>query len=232
MCGPASPITCDNALRRNNITHVTKLIDCVWGCFCASGHLRSNHNGKCVPETECIKDNHVELSAQVPGVFRLGFHNHFGGGGSGTYYPAGTDNNAGYGNGNWNNGGGNGGGNGNGGGGCTICSPAPPGYNWNSGPPNGWYNPQGWNWNNGPPNGYNYGNYGYPYGYNPYGYNNGYNGGYNNGGYNNGGYGGWGNTTYNFINNGNATIGGSNNCNGTDNCDGTNTGGSVDTNGK
>lgn len=70
MCGPASPITCDNALRGDAISELTKHVHCVWGCFCAQGYLRNNYNGKCVPENECRNTKTVEISPQIPGQFK------------------------------------------------------------------------------------------------------------------------------------------------------------------
>lgn len=59
-------------------------VDCVWGCFCAKGYLRNNYNGKCVPEGECRNTKAVDVSPQIPGLFKhLGIlGNVFGGGGS------------------------------------------------------------------------------------------------------------------------------------------------------
>lgn len=70
MCGPASPVTCDNALRGHEILELTRHVDCVWGCFCAQGYLRNNHNGKCVPDYECRASKSVEVSPQIPGLFK------------------------------------------------------------------------------------------------------------------------------------------------------------------
>lgn len=70
MCGTASPITCDNALRGGEIDELTRHVDCVWGCFCAKGYLRNNHNGKCIPESECRSSKSVEISPQIPGLFK------------------------------------------------------------------------------------------------------------------------------------------------------------------
>lgn len=70
MCGPAAPITCDNALREREIVELTKRVECVWGCFCAQGYLRNNFNGKCVPEQECRNTKSVDISPQIPGLFK------------------------------------------------------------------------------------------------------------------------------------------------------------------
>lgn len=70
MCGPAAPITCDNALRQDEISELTKHVECVWGCFCAQGYLRNNYNGKCVPEQECRNTKSVDISPQIPGQFK------------------------------------------------------------------------------------------------------------------------------------------------------------------
>lgn len=71
MCGPAAPITCDNALRGDEIIDLTRHIDCVWGCFCAQGYLRNNYNGKCVPENECRNTKSIDISPQIPGLFKI-----------------------------------------------------------------------------------------------------------------------------------------------------------------
>lgn len=70
MCGPAAPITCDNALRANEILELTRHVDCVWGCYCAQGYLRNNYNGKCVSENECRNTKFIEISPQIPGLFK------------------------------------------------------------------------------------------------------------------------------------------------------------------
>lgn len=70
MCGPAAPITCDNALRAKEILEQTRHIDCVWGCYCPQGYLRNNFNGKCVPENECRNTKSIEISPQIPGLFK------------------------------------------------------------------------------------------------------------------------------------------------------------------
>lgn len=70
MCGPAAPITCDNALREHEIVELTKRVECVWGCFCAQGFLRNNYNGKCVPEQECRNTKSIDISPQIPGLFK------------------------------------------------------------------------------------------------------------------------------------------------------------------
>lgn len=70
MCGPAAPITCDNVLREDEIVQLTKHVECVWGCFCAQGYLRNNYDGKCVPEQECRNTNPIDISPQIPGLFK------------------------------------------------------------------------------------------------------------------------------------------------------------------
>lgn len=70
MCGPAAPITCDNALRGEEIMELTRYVDCVWGCYCAQGYLRNNYNGKCVVESECRNTKSVDISPQIPGLFK------------------------------------------------------------------------------------------------------------------------------------------------------------------
>lgn len=70
MCGPAAPITCDNALRANEILELTRHVDCVWGCYCAQGYLRNNYNGKCVAENECRNTKFIEISPQIPGLYK------------------------------------------------------------------------------------------------------------------------------------------------------------------
>lgn len=70
MCGQAAPITCDNFVRRNEIIEQTRHIGCVLGCFCAQGYLRDNYNGKCVPEQECQNNKSVDISPQIPGLFK------------------------------------------------------------------------------------------------------------------------------------------------------------------
>lgn len=70
MCGPAAPITCDNAIREDEIVQLTKHVECVWGCFCAQGYLRDNYNGKCVPEQECRNTKSIDISPQIPGLFK------------------------------------------------------------------------------------------------------------------------------------------------------------------
>lgn len=70
MCGPAAPITCDNALRANEILELTRHVNCVWGCYCAQGHLRNNYNGKCVSENECRNTKFIDISPQIPGLFK------------------------------------------------------------------------------------------------------------------------------------------------------------------
>lgn len=70
MCGSAVPITCDNASRAKQILLLTKNVDCVWGCYCAKGYVRSNYNGKCVLEEECHDNKAVEFAPHVPGKFR------------------------------------------------------------------------------------------------------------------------------------------------------------------
>lgn len=70
MCGPAAPITCDNALRGEEISVLTRHVDCIWGCYCAQGYLRNNYNGKCVPENECRNTKSVDISPQIPGLFK------------------------------------------------------------------------------------------------------------------------------------------------------------------
>lgn len=84
MCGPAAPITCDNATRGKEIAQLTKHVECVWNCFCANGYLRNNYNGKCVPESECRSNKIVEVSPQIPGLFK-----HFGHGAGPVIYHAG-----------------------------------------------------------------------------------------------------------------------------------------------
>lgn len=69
MCGPAAPITCDNALRKHEIVELTRHIECIFGCFCAQGYLRNNDNGKCVPEKECQDTKSIDISPQIPGLF-------------------------------------------------------------------------------------------------------------------------------------------------------------------
>lgn len=102
MCGPAAPITCDNATRGKQIADLTRQVECVWGCFCAIGYLRNNYNGKCVPESECRSNKIVEVSPQIPGLFK-----HFGHHSAGPviYYGPGGYNSGGYGNGGYGNGG-------------------------------------------------------------------------------------------------------------------------------
>lgn len=70
MCGPAAPITCDNALRANEILELTRHVKCVWGCYCAQGYLRNNYNGKCVSENECRNTKFIDISPQIPGLFK------------------------------------------------------------------------------------------------------------------------------------------------------------------
>lgn len=77
MCGPAAPITCDNASRAKYVLSLTKNVDCVWGCFCAQGYLRNNYNGKCVLEDECRDNRAVDFAPQIPGLFKhLGLDGH------------------------------------------------------------------------------------------------------------------------------------------------------------
>lgn len=120
MCGPAAPITCDNATRGKEIAHLTKHVECVWGCFCAQGYLRNNYNGKCVPEPECRSNKIVDISPQIPGLFKHLGHGspgpviyHAGAQGPGHGYGSSYGSNYGnYGNGGYSNSGyGNGGGN-------------------------------------------------------------------------------------------------------------------------
>lgn len=70
MCGAAVPITCDNVLRSKEVSSLTRNIDCVWGCYCAQGYVRSNSNGKCILEDECRDNNAVEFALQSPGMFK------------------------------------------------------------------------------------------------------------------------------------------------------------------
>lgn len=70
MCGPAAPITCDNALRGRHVLALTKHVDCVWGCFCAQGYLRNNYNGRCVLEDDCRDNKAVDFAPQIPGLFK------------------------------------------------------------------------------------------------------------------------------------------------------------------
>lgn len=79
MCGPAAPITCDNATRGKQVADLTRHVDCVWGCFCAQGYLRNNGNGKCVPESECRSSKIVDVSPQIPGLFKKLFGHHSSG---------------------------------------------------------------------------------------------------------------------------------------------------------
>lgn len=77
MCGPASPITCDNALRGKQIAQLTHGVECIWGCYCATGYLRNNYNGKCIPEGLCRENKIVDVSPQAPGLFKkFGGHGH------------------------------------------------------------------------------------------------------------------------------------------------------------
>lgn len=70
MCGPAAPITCENTLRAKQILSLTKSVDCVWGCYCAPGYLRSSYNGKCVLEDDCRDNKAVDFAPQIPGLFK------------------------------------------------------------------------------------------------------------------------------------------------------------------
>lgn len=80
MCGPAAPITCDNALRGAEILDLTRHVDCVWGCYCATGYLRNNYNGKCVSENECRNTKSVDILPQIPGLFKHIIHSCTGSG--------------------------------------------------------------------------------------------------------------------------------------------------------
>lgn len=70
MCGPAAPITCDNALRANEILELTRHVACVWGCYCPQGYLRNNYNGKCISENECRNTKFIDISPQIPGLYK------------------------------------------------------------------------------------------------------------------------------------------------------------------
>lgn len=70
MCGAAVPITCDNILRSNEVSSLTKNIDCVWGCYCAQGYVRSNSNGECILEDECRDYKSVEFVPQSSGMLK------------------------------------------------------------------------------------------------------------------------------------------------------------------
>lgn len=65
------PITCQNSYRIDKIIEETKNLDCIWGCSCATGYIRKNDNGQCVPESDCLSiptDENIDDSSRILGA--------------------------------------------------------------------------------------------------------------------------------------------------------------------
>lgn len=65
------PLTCQNSYRIDEITEETKNLDCIWGCSCATGYIRKNDSGQCVPESDCLSsptDENIGDSTRILGA--------------------------------------------------------------------------------------------------------------------------------------------------------------------